>query len=217
MENALNLFRVAAVTPRVHIGNVSKNCEEILNAYDGLADKTDMVVTPELSLTGYTCADLFNNRSLLNMALKGLGKMVSHTKKYGEGGAALVVGLPFEKAGELFNCAAFIQNGQLVAIVQKTYLPNYGEFYEKRWFSAREYDAEELEINCGSEKLRTLFGNNIVINMGTDNVVYIGLEVCEDVWATVSPGRIMALNGAEIIVNISASNEVIGKHSTGEI
>ncbi|MBQ2258492.1 MAG: NAD(+) synthase [Lachnospiraceae bacterium] len=211
MENALNLFRVAVVTPRVHIGNVSKNCEEILNAYDGLADKTDLVVTPELSLTGYTCADLFNNRSLLNMALKGLGKMVSHTKKYGEGGAALVVGLPFEKAGELFNCAALIQNGQLVAIVPKTYLPNYGEFYEKRWFSAREYDAEELEINCGSEKLRTLFGNNIVINVGTDNAVCIGLEVCEDVWATVSPGRIMALNGAEIIVNISASNEVIGK------
>ena len=181
MENALNLFRVAAVTPRVHIGNVSKNCEEILNAYDGLADKTDLVVTPELSLTGYTCADLFNNRSLLNMALKGLGKMVSHTKKYGEGGAALVVGLPFEKAGELFNCAALIQNGQLVAIVPKTYLPNYREFYEKRWFSAREYDAEELEINCGSEKLRTLFGNNIVINVGTDNAVCIGLEVCEDV------------------------------------
>ena len=149
MENALNLFRAAAVTPRVHIGNVSKNCEEIMNAYGELAYKTDLIVTPELSLTGYTCADLFNNRNLLDNTLKGLGKLAAQTKQYGESGAALVVGLPFEKDGELFNCAAVIQNGRLAAVVPKTYLPNYGEFYEKRWFCARELDAVELELGCG--------------------------------------------------------------------
>ena len=211
MENALNLFRAAAVTPRVHIGNVSKNCEEIMNAYGELAYKTDLIVTPELSLTGYTCADLFNNRNLLDNTLKGLGKLAAQTKQYGESGAALVVGLPFEKDGELFNCAAVIQNGRLAAVVPKTYLPNYGEFYEKRWFCAKELDAVELELGCGQDKLQTVFGNNILIDIGTDRKVCIGIEVCEDAWTPVSPGRILALNGAEIIVNLSASNEVIGK------
>lgn len=211
MENALNLFRAAAVTPRVHIGNVTKNCEEIMKAYGELADKTDVVVTPELSLTGYTCADLFNNRNLLNMTLKGLGNIIEKTRQYGESGAALVVGLPFEKDGELFNCAAMVQNGRLVAIVPKTYLPNYGEFYEQRWFCSKELDAVELEVSCGQEKLQTLFGNNILIDIGTDNKVCIGIEVCEDAWAPVSPGRILAVNGAEILINLSASNEVIGK------
>ena len=83
MENALDLFRVAAVTPRVHIGNVAKNCQEIIKAYDTLAEQADLIVTPELSLTGYTCADLFNNRNLLDMARKGLQELVTYTEQYG--------------------------------------------------------------------------------------------------------------------------------------
>lgn len=211
MENGLNLFRVAAVSPRVHIGNVAKNCKEIQSAYDGLADKADLVVAPELSLTSYTCEDLFNNRNLLDSALYGLYDMVKFTEKYGEKGAALVVGLPFEKDGALFNCAALMHNGRLIALVPKTYLPNYGEFYEMRWFSGGARDAQALTLNYGNEKLETLFGNNILIDIGTDSKVCIGIEVCEDAWAPVSPGRLLALNGAEILVNISASNEVIGK------
>lgn len=211
MKNALSLFRAAAVVPRVHIGNVAKNCQEIQKEYDSLALQADLIVTPELSLTGYTCADLFNNRNLLDMARKGLYDLTMHTKKYGENGAALVVGVPFEKEGELFNCAALMQNGRLVALVPKTYLPNYGEFYEKRWFSAGERDAQEIEILCGSEKMQTVFGNNVIIEVGTDKKVCVGIEICEDAWAPVSPGRLLALNGAEIIVNLSASNEVIGK------
>ena len=110
MGNALHLFRAAAVTPRVHIGNVMENCREIQTVYDSLASNTDLVVTPELSLTGYTCADLFNNRHLLQTALEGLYELVQYTKKYGECGAALLVGVPVEKDNELFNCAALIQN-----------------------------------------------------------------------------------------------------------
>ncbi len=211
MENTLNLFRAAAIVPRVHIGNVAKNCQEIQKGYDSLAMQADLIVTPELSLTGYTCADLFNNRNLLDMARKGLYSLVRHTKQYGEGGAALVVGLPLEKEGELFNCAAVLHNGSLVAVVPKTYLPNYGEFYEKRWFSAGEQDAQEMEIACGMETLQTVFGNNVILELGTDKKVCVGIEICEDAWAPVSPGRLLALNGAEIIVNLSASNEVIGK------
>ena len=211
MENTLNLFRAAAVAPRVHIGNVAKNRQEIQKEYDNLAMLADLIVTPELSLTGYTCADLFNNRHLLNMAYKGLYDLTMYTKKYGENGAALVVGVPIEKEGELFNCAALMHNGRLIALVPKTYLPNYAEFYEKRWFSGGEHDAEEMEIVCGMEKLQTTFGNNVIIEIGTDKKVCIGIEICEDAWAPVSPGRLLTLNGAEIIVNISASNEVIGK------
>lgn len=211
MENALELFRAAAVAPRVHIGNVAKNRQEIIKVYDSLAEQADLVVTPELSLTGYTCADLFNNRNLLDRARRGLYDLTMYTKKYGENGAVLVVGVPLEKEGELFNCAAVIHNGGLAAVVPKTYLPNYGEFYEKRWFSAGERDAQELEIVCGMEKLQTTFGNNVILEIGTDKRVCVGIEICEDAWAPISPGRLLALNGAEIIVNLSASNEVIGK------
>jgi NAD+ synthase (glutamine-hydrolysing) len=210
-----NLFRVAAVTPRVHIGNVAKNCDEIKNIYEEYAYKADIVITPELSLTGYTCADLFTNRNLIDNVWKGLDILLDYTKEYGRKGATLVVGLPFEKSGELFNCAAFIQNGEIIAIIPKTYLPNYGEFYEKRWFSAGQYDCEEIKLNNGKT---TVFGNNIILELGMsgemgdcNNKVRIGIEICEDAWTTVSPGRMLALNGAEIIVNISASNEVIGK------
>ncbi len=211
MENALDLFRVAAVTPRVHIGNVAKNCQEIIKAYDTLAEQADLIVTPELSLTGYTCADLFNNRNLLDMARKGLQELITYTKQYGDCGAALVVGVPLEKENELFNCAALIQNGSLVAVIPKTYLPNYGEFYEKRWFSAGEQQAQELELNCNGNWIQTTFGNNILVEIGTDKKVCVGVELCEDAWAPISPGRLLALNGAEIILNLSASNELIGK------
>ncbi len=211
MENALDLFRVAAVTPRVHLGNVAKNCQEIIKAYDTLTEQADLIVTPELSLTGYTCADLFNNRNLLDMARKGLQELVTYTEQYGDCGAALVVGVPLEKENELFNCAALIQNGSLVAVIPKTYLPNYGEFYEKRWFSAGEQQAQELELNCGENWIQTTFGNNILVEIGTDKKVCVGVELCEDAWAPISPGRLLALNGAEIILNLSASNELIGK------
>ena len=207
----MELFRAAAVAPRVHIGNVAKNRQEIIKVYDSLAEQADLVVTPELSLTGYTCADLFNNRNLLDRARRGLYDLTMYTKKYGENGAVLVVGVPLEKEGELFNCAAVIHNGGLAAVVPKTYLPNYGEFYEKRWFCAGERDAQELEIVCGMEKLQTTFGNNVILEIGTDKRVCVGIEICEDAWAPISPGRLLALNGAEIIVNLSASNEVIGK------
>jgi NAD+ synthase (glutamine-hydrolysing) len=211
MENTMNLLRVAGATPKVHIGNVTKNCEEIKNIIGLLYNKADLIVTPELSLTGYTCADLFTNRRLLEMAVKGLMDIVEYTKQFGEQSAAVIVGLPLEIDGELFNVAAFIQNGQLIALVPKTYLPNYGEFYEKRWFTAREYDVANIQVSDGDRTLTVPFGNNVIIEMGTKRKVNIGIEICEDAWAPVSPGRILALNGAEIIVNLSASNEVIGK------
>lgn len=204
-----NLFRVASKAPRVHIGNVTKNVEEICSFYEEQTKEADLVVTPELSLTGYTCGDLFHNRQLLEKTKEGLKELIALTATYGEGGAGLMVGLPLEVEGELFNCGAFLHNGRILGIVPKTYLPNYGEFYEKRWFSARRYDAVTIELWEGQE---TLFGNNLIFSLGDEaNPVKIGMEICEDAWTPVSPGRLLAVNGAEILVNLSASNEVIGK------
>lgn len=204
-----HLFRVAAISPRVHIGNVKKNCEEILKFYKEYVAKADLLVTPELSMTGYTCQDLFFNQNLLVSVKKQLVALAKATKEYGKQGAALIVGFPFEKDGELFNCAALLHNGKIVAIIPKTYLPNYGEFYEKRWFSARTMEATQIQVD---ELDSVLFGNRVIITMGDgEESVKLGIEICEDAWAPVSPGRLLAIQGAEIIVNISASNEVIGK------
>lgn len=204
-----NLFRVAAVTPKVHIGNVTKNCEEIKHFYEAYKNKADVIITPELSLTGYTCADLFLNRNLLKHVEAGIMELAEYTGKEEGNFAALVVGLPFELEGQLFNCAAFLNKGEVIAIIPKTYLPNYGEFYEKRWFSAGKYDNRQVYLSDGK---KTVFGNNVLIALGEkQNQVNIGIEICEDAWTPVSPGRLLALQGAEIILNISASNEVIGK------
>lgn len=219
------MLRVAAVTPKVHIGSVSGNVKEIMTIYEQYRDSADIIVTPELSITGYTCGDLFGNRRLIDGARKGLIQLAMATAT---GQAALVVGLPFELEGELFNCAAFLQGGRVMAIVPKTYLPNYGEFYEKRWFSARRFDAvmvnlldscddgDSIEYGASTQAAgsNVLFGNNIMIDMGTgDQKVKLAVEICEDAWTPVSPGRMLALAGAEIILNLSASNEVIGKAS----
>lgn len=203
------LFRVACVAPRVHIGNVEKNCREITTFYREYGKKADLLVTPELSMTGYTCADLFFHRNLLTNVKIHLKRMLDMTKEYGKEGAGLVVGLPFEVDGELFNCAALLHNGTCVTLVPKTYLPNYGEFYEKRWFAARKVETRQIEIEGIG---RVPFGNQTVVSFGEgSSKVKLGFEVCEDAWAPVSPARLLALQGAEILVNISASNEVIGK------
>lgn len=203
-----NLLRVLTASPRVHIGNTAKNSEEIKSIYKEYADKADLILMPELSMTGYTCADLFGNRNLLDNAKNSLIALAEFTADFGENASALVVGVPIEVSGELYNCAAFIHNGKIVALVPKTYLPNYGEFYEKRWFSAREYDLENIEIG----DMKVPFGNNLIIELGEKGKsVKIGIEICEDAWTPIPPSRILAMNGAEIILNLSASNEVIGK------
>lgn len=206
-----NLVRVAAASPKIHIGNVAGNINEIKDMYKEYEQKADILLLPELCLTGYTCGDLFAHRQLIESAKKGLKELTEFTHAYGKKGAALVVGLPFAWNGEVFNCAAFIQGGEVLAIVPKTYLPNYGEFYEKRWFSGRSVAAKRISLWEGVD---TIFGNQVIIeNTVGGNSVRIGIEICEDAWTPVSPGRMLALSGAEIILNLSASNEVIGKEN----
>ncbi len=205
-----DFIRVAAVSPDIHIGNVGGNLEEITKAYKKYSTQADVLVTPELSLTGYTCADLFTNRRLLETSREGIETLAELTGKYGAKGTLLVVGAPVEVDSELFNCGVCLHDGRIVAIIPKTYLPNYGEFYEKRWFSAGQINQKKI---CFSEKFPEVpFGNNILLWLPQIEVK-IGVEICEDAWAPVSPGRMMAVNGAEVILNLSASNEVIGKEA----
>ncbi len=205
-----DFIRVAAVSPDIHIGNVGGNLEEITKTYEKYCMQADVLVTPELSLTGYTCADLFTNRRLLETSRAGMETLAELTGKYGAKGALLVVGAPVEAEGELFNCGVCLHDGRIVAIIPKTYLPNYGEFYEKRWFSAGQINQREIYFSGKFPKVP--FGNNILLWLPEFDVK-IGVEICEDAWAPISPGRLMAVNGAEVILNLSASNEVIGKEA----
>ena len=202
-----NMLRVAAVTPKVHIGSVSGNVREIMDIYEEYKDAADIIVTPELSITGYTCADLFENRKLIDGARRGLLQLAMATCT---GQSALVVGLPFEVDGELFNCAAFLQGGRVMAIVPKTYLPNYGEFYERRWFAPAPTDPVWVEF-AGQGPVP--LGSGLVYRCcgeGAEDMV-LGVEVCEDLWVPAPPSTEMALAGATVILNPSASDEIIGK------
>lgn len=203
----MNYVRTASVSPKVHIGNIEKNCEEITNSYMELKNKCDILVTPELSITGYTCGDLFGNRMLIEKAEEGLLSLKKITKE--NPGACLAVGVPIEYKNELYNCGALICQGEILGIVPKVYLPNYSEFYEKRWFSSGIIEKETITLMDGSE---VPFGTDLIFQLGKGkDKVSIGVEICEDAWTPLSPGTMLSLHGAEIILNLSASNEVIGK------
>ena len=168
-----------------------------------------MAVFPELAVTGYTCADLFFQETLLTGAMEALAQILSCSQAYPDLTAA--VGLPVRLGGQLYNCAAVFRGGVLLGLVPKTYLPNYGEFYERRWFSSAG------DLPCSQLSLAQLglpgegsvsVGADLLFRVG-DSLV--GVEICEDLWSVQPPSTELALNGAEVIVNLSASNETPGK------
>lgn len=166
----------------------------------------EVMCFPELSLTGYSCQDLFGSQLLVDKAEEALLQLLDFTRKLD---VISIVGMPVAAGGLLLNCAVVVQKGCLLGIVPKTYLPNYNEFYEKRWFaSARDLRPTEI---C-------LAGNTIVVSpepkvFATGDGVRFGIEVCEDVWSPVPPSDNLALAGADVVFNLSASNELIGKHA----
>lgn len=184
-------FRVAAVAPRVKIADVDANVDAIISYASKLDAKgVEVVVFPELSLTGYTCGDLFHTELLLQNALAGLRRIEDFTRTVG---IDVIVGLPVASEGTVFNCAALVSNG-VSTIIRKTYIPNYNEFYERRWFAPAPNDEYQPVIQTHG--------------------VYIGMEICEDLWVTVPPSCSLAMAGAEVIFNLSASDELIGKHAS---
>ena len=199
-------IKVAAAVPAVKVADVEYNVQEIEKLI-ALADSEDVEVVcfPELCLTAYTCQDLFKEQLLLTKAEDGLIHLLEFTRKLD---IICVVGLPVQAGGLLLNCAAVIQRGCILGLVPKTYLPNYNEFYEKRWFASAQ-DLNPTTIY--------LAGSPVLVSaepklFRTADDVKFGVEICEDVWAPLPPSNNLTMAGADIVLNCSASNELIGKH-----
>lgn len=200
------LYGFASISPEVEIGNPYFNIDSIyheLTKEDSEIKDAQFIVFPELCITGYTCGDLFFQSNLINSALEALLILCEKLK----GDSRLVaVGLPILKDGRLFNCAAVIANGELLGLVPKSYIPNYQEFYEKRWF------------NSGLSTINgTLRIKNKEIPFGTDLIfdykdIKVGIEICEDLWVPSPPSSELCKHGAEVILNLSATDDNIGKY-----
>ena len=209
----LDYIRIGCAVPPVQVGDVKKNVEDICRfAVQANEKQVDVLVFPEMAFTGYTCADLFFQDSLLASCKEGLRKVVENSRSYPQ--LTLVVGLPFVIGGQMYNCGAVISNGRCHGVVPKTFLPNYNEFYERRWFSSSE-DLQQTQVDAAELGLEEHYpvsvGRGVLFRLGDGSV--LGVEICEDLWTPVPPSVFQTLNGAEVVVNLSASNETVGKRS----
>ena len=200
-------IKVASAVPVVHVADCIQNTKEI----ELLIDKAErqgveIIVSPELCITGYTCQDLFRQQLLLDTAETCLMHIMEFSKKFD---IISIVGLPVVAEDLLLNCTAIVQHGKLLGLVSKTYLPNYNEFYEKRWFASSQDLCERTIHFAGHSVLLTAAPQ---LFRTYDGAVF-GVEICEDVWAPIPPSNSLVLAGADIIFNLSASNELIGKHA----
>lgn len=198
-------LRTASVVPAVNVADCESNVEHIIKWIEAAYSKhVQVLVFPELCITGYTCGDLFNQELLLRSAMQGIEKIAEAT----QGKAmAVVVGAPIAYEGRLYNCAVVMNCGTVAGIVAKKYIPNYKEFYEGRWFASAKQLKADATINIGDYAVP--FGSDIMFCF--DNVRF-SCEICEDLWAPVPPSSLAAVNGANLIVNLSATNELVGKH-----
>lgn len=208
-QNNMNngFIKVASAIPSVKVGDCAYNLQQIELAIAQAEGKgVEIIVFPELSITGYTCQDLFRQQLLLDAAEQSLMMLMDFTRQLD---IIVIVGLPVMVGNILLNCAAVVQKGDLLAIIPKTYLPNYNEFYEKRWFASSQdlnptdiiYAGSKIHISAQPTVFRTYTGATFAI------------EICEDVWAPEPPSTRLALCGADIIFNLSASDELMGKHT----
>lgn len=197
------LVRVGAAVPSLALGNVKENMKRHLAMMREAKEKHVSIVTfPELSLTGYTCGDLFFQRRLLDDVTDALLTLKNEMPE----GILAVVGAPLEIEGALYNCAVVLHKGEIISAVPKTFLPNNGEFYEKRWFQSG--DARR-DASAAIPKLKTDVCRQAIFE--TEDGVRFGIELCEDLWAPLPPSTMLSVEGAEIILNLSASNELLSK------
>lgn len=197
------LVRVGAAVPSLALGNVKENMKRHLAMMREAKEKHVSIVTfPELSLTGYTCGDLFFQRRLLDDVTDALLTLKDEMPE----GILAVIGAPLEIEGALYNCAVVLHKGEIISAVPKTFLPNNGEFYEKRWFQSG--DARR-DASVAIPKLKTDVCRQAIFE--TSDGVRFGIELCEDLWAPLPPSTMLSVEGAEIILNLSASNELLSK------
>ncbi len=208
----LDYIRIACAVPPVRVADVAENTRNICaKISEAEAAGCDVALFPELALTGYSCADLFFQDALLNAAAAGLAEICRHTECTPH--LTVAVGTPLLIRGQMYNCGVIVQDGLVRGIVPKTYLPNYREFYERRWFSS----SEDLTVQTVCARDLGLLGD-YDIPVGRDLVfrvgdALLGVEICEDLWSPVPPSTVLTLNGAEVILNLSASNEAVGKRA----
>ncbi len=199
--DAWDFLRVSVVSPPVSVADPIRNSEAIVR-FASQCESSDVVLFPELCLTGYTCGDLFAQEQLLDRCLEQLPIIANANRDRHQ---LWVIGLPLLIENQLFNCAAAIFNGQVIGIVPKTFLPTYQEFYEARWFQSstslhqRSYRFDGYDVPLGTDLLFKI------------NDAIIGIEICEDLWMPIPPSSLHSLAGANVILNLSASNETIGK------
>ena len=215
MNTNFGFVRVAAAVPMMRVADCAFNALQIKQQIDeALAERVEVICFPELSLTGYTCADLFFTQALQQSSMRELENICDYTR-----GKAIIVlvGAPLKVDNDLFNCAFVMTDGEVMGVVPKVNLPNTGEFYEKRWFTsgraAREFTPggvapriPQIEIWSGEVP----FGTDLLFT--TRNYTF-GIEICEDLWSPLPPSTQLAIQGAELIFNLSSSNCLVGKHA----
>ena len=197
--------KVAAAVPLVQVADCFYNIEKIEGLMRQASEKgVQIIAFPELSVTGYTCLDLFAQQTLLDGAEEALLQLVSNTADLD---ILTIVGVPLRTENRLINAAVVFQKGAIRGVVPKTYLPNYKEFQEQRWFTSAT-ELRESTISIGKEEYP--MGSHLLFRSGR---LTAGIEICEDLWVPVPPSSLLAMEGANIIFNLSASNELIGKHA----
>lgn len=206
-----SMVRVGVCSPELRIADVRFNAARLCDAMREAAHHDcSVLVFPELALTGYTCGDLFYQSTLREEAERGLEELCYCSEIMN---MTIFVGMPIVNKGKLFNCCVIISHGDIIAVVPKTYLPNTGEYYEERWFSSAADTEETTIVLCGQE---IPFGTDILCVARHDNRLIFGCEICEDVWSVVPPSSLHALAGATILINCSASVELLGKKAYRE-
>ncbi|MEG1983452.1 MAG: NAD(+) synthase [Alistipes sp.] len=199
----LGYMKVAAAIPSLQVADCEYNAQQIIALIHRAAKQgVEVTVFPELSLTGYTCADLFLQPTLLRAAENALEHILQETSTLA---TAAIIGLPLTSGGMTYNCAVCLSQGEILGVVPKSFIPNYSEFYEARWFASGISVSDNFIVLCGQE---VPFGTDILFRI---NGVACGIEICEDLWVPQPPSSELAVGGAKVIFNLSASPEQIGK------
>ncbi|MFC1952266.1 nitrilase-related carbon-nitrogen hydrolase [Chloroflexota bacterium] len=206
LSKTLGFLRIGAALPALRVADVDFNVVAIIDTMKNAIEQgVQVLIFPEMAITGYTLGDLVQHQALLTKAQEGLNEVLNESVM---SSMVVVVGMPLVMERRIFNCAVVLNSGHILGVIPKTLLPTYKEFYEDRWFSPnreRRYDAIEL---LGQQ---VPFGTDILFKLrGIDSGIF-GVEICEDLWFPLSPHEYQALAGATVLVNLSASNEILGK------
>ncbi len=205
---AFGMVRIGVASPELRVADVDFNFAEICRvAEQAKKQHCNLVLFPEMGLTGYTCADLFYQQQLQQQVSNALLKLIDFTALMN---ITIVVGVPIPLTGRLYNCAAFISAGKICGLVPKTFLPNTGEFYEQRWFSSAPQCGNDFYL-LGDQQIP--FGTDLLFQATDCPAALIGIEICEDAWSVAPPSGSQALAGATLLLNLSASPEILGKQA----